>query len=42
MSFEITSKFMLERIKDLETPNFDERPNTAQVMSRIPDDPRGL
>ena len=34
-SFKISTQVMLERLKDLETENFDERPNTAQVMGRI-------
>ena len=28
-SFEISARMMIERIKDLETPSFSERPNTA-------------
>jgi len=28
-SFEITSRVMLERLKDLETQSFGQRPNTA-------------
>ncbi len=31
-SFEISARMMIERIKDLETPAFSERPNTAQIM----------
>ena len=34
-SFKISTQVMLERLKDLESDNFPERPNTAQVMGRI-------
>lgn len=37
-SFEITTRCLMERLKDLETPNFEERPTTAQVFGRIHDD----
>lgn len=34
-SFEMSTRVLLERIKELETPNFGERPTTAQVYSNI-------
>ena len=33
--FEISTSFILERLKDLETDSFGNRPQTAAVLSKI-------
>ena len=33
--FKISTQIMIERLKDLETANFQQWPDTAQVMGRI-------